>query len=310
MLVSIVITNYDYGDYLAEAITSALNQSYQDKEIIVVDEGSSDQSSRVIASYGDSIKPIFKHHGGHCSAANAGFAISRGGILIFLDSDDYLVESAVEALAAPIRNDRSVSKCQGYLLVVDKTGRPIGRTIPRRLSPSGNYRQTTLHLGPAACRHAYTSGNAWARWFLEQVMPLPEEMNLAADGCLNPVSTLFGRTESIDKIVGAYRVHDRNKGPIGTKFSAESLRWLLDRRQRTHEHLAGWAKRLGHSVPVEVWHRYGGSWQHGLVRHALALMDGSPSAVTFGELVLSPFKTGHTSRFKALLVSALLSVLW
>lgn len=84
MLVSIVITNYNYGDYLAEAITSALNQSYQDKEIIVVDEGSSDQSSRVIASYGDSIKPIFKHHGGHCSAANAGFAISRGGILILI----------------------------------------------------------------------------------------------------------------------------------------------------------------------------------------------------------------------------------
>jgi glycosyltransferase involved in cell wall biosynthesis len=310
MLVSIVITNYNYGEYLTDAITSALGQSYPRTEVIVVDDGSTDQSSRIIASYGSSITAVFKDRGGHCSAANAGFAVSRGDILIFLDADDYLLESAVDALVEPIRKDRSVSKSQGYLLAVDKEGAFIGRTIPRRLSPSGNYRDAILSRGPAACRHAYTSGNAWPRWFLDQVMPLPEEMDLGADGCLNPVSTLFGRTESIDEIVGAYRVHDRNKGPVNTTFNAESLRWLLNRRKRIHVYLADWAQRLGHSVPVERWHRRGGDWQHGLVRHSLAHMEGTPSAVPFLELILAPFSTGHTSRPKAVLVLILLSILW
>jgi glycosyltransferase involved in cell wall biosynthesis len=310
MLVSIVITNYNYGEYLADAITSALGQSYPRTEIIVVDDGSTDQSSRIIASYGSSIIAIFKDRGGQCSAANAGFAVSRGDILIFLDADDYLLESAVDALAEPIRKDRSVSKSQGYLLVVDKEGASLGRTIPRRLSPSGNYRDLTLSRGPTACRHAFTSGNAWPRWFLDQVMPLPEEMDLGADGCLNPISTLFGRTASVNKIVGAYRVHDRNKGPVSTTFSAESLRWLLSRRKRIDDYLADWAQRLGHTVSIEMWHRQGGSWQHGLVRYSLVLMGGSPSAVTFRELVLAPFNTGYTSRPKALLAFILLSILW
>lgn len=310
MLVSIIITNHNYGEYLAEAIGSALSQSYQQTEIIVVDDGSTDQSSRVIARYGSSITAIFKDCGGHCSAVNAGFTVSHGDILIFLDADDYLLEGAVDALAAPIRNDRSVSKSQGYLLAVDKKGASMGRTIPRRLSPSGNYRDSILNQGPAACRHAYTSGNAWPRWFLDQVMPLPEEMDLGADGCLNSVSTLFGRTESINEIVGAYRVHDRNKGPVSTTFSAESLSWLLKRRKRIYDYLADWAKRLGHSVPIEQWRRRGGNWQHRLLRYSLAQMEGTSSPVAYDELVLAPFNTGHTSRPKALLVFILLNILW
>ncbi|MBA3563616.1 MAG: glycosyltransferase family 2 protein [Gammaproteobacteria bacterium] len=310
MLVSIVITNYNYGAYLADAIESALGQSYPEKEIIVVDDGSTDHSAGIIAGYRDSITSILKENGGPTSAANAGFANSRGGIVIFLDSDDYLLAGAVDALAAPIRNNRLVAKSQGYLLPFGRADVRSGRTIPGKLSLSGDYRRATLKRGPGACRHAFTSGNAWARWFLTQVMPLPETDNVAVDGCLNSVSTLFGLTVSIDKIVAAYRIHDRNMGPTGETFSRPSLQRLMNRVEFTQDYLARWAQHLGYTVPVDKWRARGGSWRDGVLRFALSSLEGSQRRVKFKDLFLSPFTTGHTIRPKALIVSALLAILW
>jgi glycosyltransferase involved in cell wall biosynthesis len=88
-LASILINNYNYGRFLGQAIDSALSQDYLSKEILVVDDGSTDNSREIIFSYGDRIIPIFKENGGQASAFNAGVAASRGDILCFLDADDF-----------------------------------------------------------------------------------------------------------------------------------------------------------------------------------------------------------------------------
>jgi glycosyltransferase involved in cell wall biosynthesis len=310
MLVSIVITNYNYGDYLASAIESALNQPYPDKEIIVVDDGSTDQSAQVIAGYGNSIIAVFKENAGHCAAANTGFAISRGEIVIFLDADDYLAEDAVSALAGPIRMDSRVSRSQGYLREIDKGGTPTGRLIPIKLLPSGNYRDETLRRGPGACLHTFTSGNAWARWFLREVMPLPEKKNLGVDSCLNAVSTLFGASASVDRIVGAYRLHDRNVGPTSTRFNAASIRRRLRQIECTRDYLAHWTRRLGYATPVEEWRWGRKNWRHCLLRYSLTSLRGDPPGDSFGEFVRSPFYTNHTNKPKAVILSAVLCLIW
>src|ERR687885_1217665 len=87
-LVSILICNYNYAQYVKEAIDSALNQTYSNTEVIVIDDGSTDNSREIIASYGDKIIPILKQNSGQASAFNVGFAISKGDIICFLDSDD------------------------------------------------------------------------------------------------------------------------------------------------------------------------------------------------------------------------------
>ncbi|MCP2730930.1 glycosyltransferase family 2 protein [Limnofasciculus baicalensis] len=92
-LVSIIINNYNYGRFLPEAIESALAQTYPNIEIIVVDDGSTDESHEVIRSYEEKIIPVLKENGGQASAFNAGFQASKGQIICFLDADDYyLVE--------------------------------------------------------------------------------------------------------------------------------------------------------------------------------------------------------------------------
>src|SRR5208282_584801 len=90
-LVSIIVTNYNYARYLRAAIDSALAQTYPHVEVIVVDDGSTDESREVIESYEKRVLPVIKANGGHGSAVNAGFVVSRGEIVIFLDADDELL---------------------------------------------------------------------------------------------------------------------------------------------------------------------------------------------------------------------------
>ena len=75
---SVVITNHDYGRYLREAVDSALAQTLPDVEVVVVDDGSTDDSPEIVASYGDAIVPVLKTCGGQTSAINAGAERSSG----------------------------------------------------------------------------------------------------------------------------------------------------------------------------------------------------------------------------------------
>src|SRR5207302_8959186 len=92
---SIIVNNYNYERFLSEAIDSALKQTYRNTEVIVVDDGSTDGSLEIIASYGHRIIPLLKGNGGQNSALNAGFSLSRGDVILFLDSDDVLLLTAV-----------------------------------------------------------------------------------------------------------------------------------------------------------------------------------------------------------------------
>src|SRR5256712_12270693 len=104
-LATIIVNNYNYGRFLPEAIDSALNQTYRNIEVIVVDDGSTDGSPEIIASYGDRIVPVLQQNGGQNSAFNGGFSVSSGDLILFVDSVDGLlataVEAALEAFAEP-----------------------------------------------------------------------------------------------------------------------------------------------------------------------------------------------------------------
>lgn len=87
--ISIIIDNYNYGQYVGDAVRSVFSQDYSDFELIIVDDGSTDNSREVISSFTDSrIKKIFKENGGQLSAFNEGFKAASGKIICFLDSDD------------------------------------------------------------------------------------------------------------------------------------------------------------------------------------------------------------------------------
>ncbi len=102
-LVSILINNYNYGRFLGDAIESALGQSYPNVEVIVVDDGSSDNSREVMAGFGSRIKPIYRENGGQASAYNAGFDAANGEIICLLDSDDLHLPDKVATVVKILR---------------------------------------------------------------------------------------------------------------------------------------------------------------------------------------------------------------
>ena len=173
-LVSIVLTNYNYGHYLRQAIDSAINQTYQFIEVIVVDDGSTDNSKDILESYRGQISVHYNDRTGQCGAINTGFVNSKGSVVIFLDSDDYLEAKAVESHLSNFFVNPDICKSQGYMRCVDAKGKFLQSIFPNRLSASGYYRKQVINQGPWVVRHAWTSGNAWRRAFLQCVLPLPE----------------------------------------------------------------------------------------------------------------------------------------
>ena len=101
-LVSIIIPTYNYARFLPYAVDSALNQNYLNVEVIVVNDGSKDETSEVAQSYGERIRYIYQENQGLSAARNSGIQEAKGDYLVFLDADDILalnmVEQSLEAL--------------------------------------------------------------------------------------------------------------------------------------------------------------------------------------------------------------------
>lgn len=231
-LVSIIITNYNYARYLRDAVESALRQTYGRKEIIVVDDGSTDDSRQVIPNYGDRIIAVFKDNGGQGSAFNRGFCACNGDIVFFLDADDLLLPNAVELVVE--RWGLNVIKIQYRLQVIDGQGTPSDSFMPPKkyLMPNGDVRLQLLSHGTYMA--SPSSGNAYCRYVLEKVLPLPEEdWRMSADVYLQISSAFYGNVMSIEEVLGCYRIHGNNKWYSKT-LDIQKIEWGLekDRRRR------------------------------------------------------------------------------
>jgi len=137
-LVSIIIPCYNTEKYIAEAIESALNQTYQNIEVIVVDDGSTDASVEIIQSFGDRLKFDIIEHKGACAARNLGLSMSQGDYIQFLDADDVLVKEKIEIqLPYLLENKADLVFCKGYIFGDGKGVRPKKSVIksPENIDP-------------------------------------------------------------------------------------------------------------------------------------------------------------------------------
>jgi glycosyltransferase involved in cell wall biosynthesis len=209
-LISIIVNNYNYDTFLPEAIESALGQSYPYVEVIVVDDGSADRSQSIITSYGDRVTPVFKKNGGQASACNAGFAKSHGDVVVLLDADDVLLPHAARSIA-PLFSSEAVAKVHWPLVEILRDGRKTGNLVPSTALQDGDLRDRLIQEGPHGVVSPQTSGNAWARAFLERVLPMPEgAFRLLADAYLFTLAPLFGRVTAVQEPLSLYRVHGTN----------------------------------------------------------------------------------------------------
>jgi glycosyltransferase involved in cell wall biosynthesis len=204
--ISIVITCFNYARYVAGAIECALAQSYAHKQIVVVNDGSTDASLDVISRYRERIRLVDQTNQGSIAAYNHGFAATTGDVVIFLDADDLLEPDALSRVAelwSP-----ACAKVQYDLQIIDGSGKDLGRRFCNFRKDYDAARVRDAFRRTGTYRWPVTAGNAYSRWFIEPLLPL--EIEHGPDGTLNTVAPAYGDVVTIPEVLGSYRLHGAN----------------------------------------------------------------------------------------------------
>jgi glycosyltransferase involved in cell wall biosynthesis len=274
---SVVVNNYNYAPFLREAIDSALAQTYAATEVVVVDDGSTDESPEIIEAYGERVIPVVKSNRGQASAMNAGLEASSGQVVCFLDADDVLLPSAVERAVESLA-DGGASKVHWPLREMDEDGSTDGQLRPGHELPEGDLLPQVLRDGPDAYITAPTSGNAFSRGFLQSVLPIPEDaFRVCADTYLAALAPLYGEVRRIPEPQGLYRVHGSNR------YAAMPFHERLDRDLALYRNrclaLAEHCRSRGLRVDLSRWEAE--SWLHRLDRARNDIAAVVPPGETF-----------------------------
>lgn len=208
-VVSVIINNYNYGRFVGEAISSVLRQSYGRIELIVVDDGSSDESRTIIEGYGKEIVTLFKPNEGQASAFNAGFDKSSGEIICFLDADDLFLPDKVERIVEGYA-DEATGWCFHPLQSVDATARPISGPPDIRYETGRCDFRTHYLRGKPVFWAPPTSGLTFKRWLLKKLLPMPLHIRITADNYLTFCTPAFAPGFYISEHLSLQRIHGAN----------------------------------------------------------------------------------------------------
>jgi len=121
-LITIYILNYNYQNYLEKAILSAINQTYKELEVLIIDDGSTDKSKEIINKYLNrkKIRAIFQKNKGLIKSCNIAIRASKGEFVFRLDADDYIDKNAISILYNKIKINKNIGLVYSNYFVIDK----------------------------------------------------------------------------------------------------------------------------------------------------------------------------------------------
>lgn len=226
-LASVLINNRDYAEFVGAAIESALAQTYADVEIVVVDDGSVDDSLEVIARFGDAITVVrHEESRGQPAAINSALAAARGEFLFLLDADDRFCATKVADVVAALRDHPSAGGClHARDFIVDGAAAP-GPAL--ELDGLADLR-SMFRRGRMPYISTTTSAMCFRRDALESLAPLPElESDNLGDhyfkwALLATTPVLFDRRR-----LALQRLHGRNRYTKDRDWRLNSYKQLVN----------------------------------------------------------------------------------
>jgi len=194
-LVSVIIPVYNGEKYLAEAIDSLIQQAYQPKEIIVIDDGSVDHTAEIAQSY-PQVRYLFQVNQGNAAACNAGIDAARGALITFLDGDDIMLPDAINNRVAYIIQNPAIN----CLISMHLSFLEPGMEKPAWL------RAEELSEGHFGCGYFIAKKS-----FLEKVGGFdPKYQNLVDIELLFRAKDLGFQIDKFPEVVILRRIHDKN----------------------------------------------------------------------------------------------------
>lgn len=242
---SVIVNNYNYEKFVATAIESLIDQSAE-IEIIVVDDFSTDSSREIIKTYAGQVTPVFQNYNqGHGAAFNAGFAKSTGEMVMFLDSDDFMLPGGADIIKNAY--DPNVVMYHFRMRYADEAGNLSGyHPALRRSLASGDVSEKLRQFG--AYDGTVTSGLVYSREALEKVLPMdPEAFRQGGDGYLSSSVPLYGKCASSSEAISAYRLHGLQHSKFQKDY-AKRARWCLSHDANRYAAIMEHAEKL--DLPV------------------------------------------------------------
>lgn len=218
-LVSVVIPIYNQARYLGEAIESVLAQSYPHREIIVIDDGSSDDPASVVSKYAG-VRYVRQSNAGTATARNRGAQESRGAFQVFLDADDRLLPEALDKGLAALSLDPDLAFVYGRAQMIDTDGIPFAAAQPPHREPDTYAalleRCPIWNPASAVCR----------RFVFEQGVAFDPSMMYCSDYLFYLTAARRWPAASHDAVVSEYRQHALSKSSNGARVMRHLLRAL------------------------------------------------------------------------------------
>jgi glycosyltransferase involved in cell wall biosynthesis len=224
-LVSVIIPCYNQAHYLGEAIASVLGQTYSHYEIIVVDDGSTDDTV-LVATQHAGVRCLRKKNGGLAAARNTGLRESRGDYVIFLDADDRLLPDALAAEVSCLDREPTCAMAYGHVRLIDGAGRPLAS--PEQVAVESDHYVELLRRN-----FIWTPGAViYRRATLDEVGEFNGSVSASADYDLNLRVARGHVVRCLDRVVLEYRRHGNNMSSSFGLMLSHSLAVL--RAQRKH----------------------------------------------------------------------------
>ncbi len=199
---SVVIPAYNAESYLPDAIESVLSQGYDSIECIVVDDGSTDGTSRVLDRYRNRIRSVSQTNAGVSAARNLGISAAEGELVAFLDADDVWAPDKLNRQIPLFREEPDLIFSYGGIELVDTLTNRLGTV---RAHPTAEAVEHTLTLRPGGFHLAMTG--VVLKEALVHVGAFDTRLSTSADADLALRLADLGRGEPVDGVLARYRQH-------------------------------------------------------------------------------------------------------
>ena len=210
--VSILIDTYNHERYVEEAVLSALEQDFPDaeREILVVDDGSTDRTPEVLRKFEPRIRILRKSNGGQASAFNAGIPQCRGEVIAFLDGDDWWVKDKLSRIVPIFESQPDIGAVGHGCYMVDSQGKFQSTVLPKQ---TRRLHARTAQEAAVFSRHGGffgTSKVAYRRRILDKILPIPEGAIIEADEWMFTLVPCLADVIVLSQALFYYRLHGNN----------------------------------------------------------------------------------------------------
>lgn len=211
-MISVILVNHNYGNFVGKAIESVLNQTYKDFELIIVDGNSTDDSRNIIMQYvkkfPDKITAVFKPTSGQAAAFNLGYKISRGEVIAFLDSDDYFLPNKLEEIS----KEHEVHCFIGHNRTFHDINTGEYKTTKIQLDDPSIRKELLLKYGYVYTYNIITSCMSMTKSLADKIFPMPEtEYVTFADCYVKVLAQYYSEIKFLPLALSYYRIHKKQE---------------------------------------------------------------------------------------------------